>query len=182
MKNNLLIAILVLGTFAFGCTTAPSAQSASSGVTFSNVTFTNLLLSGSPTQCSVSYARGKKSIALNMFFDGNGSIRVEEPNTGSSDCPSALLIYKGDIANGGTFYLSCPGNNAILGTDFMHGNAPCDWDSMDVSAKYGSIGNAMMGFGSYGSPALGGAAASDYICQPWTSDSSKFTVAGHVCS
>src|SRR5512143_2247866 len=144
--------------------------------------YTDLLLSGFASQCSAAIRAEGKIISLKLYFDGKGNMTYEEAATGLKECPSASMVYKGDLANGGKLYATCPGHQAFLGSDFKT-DSPCAWMSMDVSAEYGGIGSSSLGFGSenetYSTPPIDWAPS--FSCQPWTLDSSKFDVKGFVC-
>jgi hypothetical protein len=148
-------------------------------------TYEDLLMGGVPAKCTLTVHEDAGDRNLVLYFDGNGNMTADEASTGLADCPSAVMVYKGDIANGGKLYASCPGHTDMLGKDFETDN-PCAWHSMDVLAEYGGLGSSSLGFGfeneSYSTPSLDSAQASDYSCQPWTVDASKFDLNGFVCS
>lgn len=163
------------GTQTSGPTTPPSAD-------LSGKNYSGLINTGTPSQCTLTYSPSSGGqIKLNLYFDGRGSMRMEQPNTGLSDCPSTVLVFKGDSTGNGTLFFTCPENKSMLGTDF-NTDAACDWTTMGISTEYGGIGESTIGAGDYSSPMIGDEPASEYICQPWTLDSSKFSTPGFVCN
>ncbi len=144
--------------------------------------YTDLLLSGFASQCTSTLHILDKDTNLKLYFDGKGNMTYLEGATGLKECPSAIMVYKGDLANGGMLYATCPGHESFLGSDFKTDTA-CAWRSMNISAEYGGIGSSSLGFGTenetYSTPLIDWATSFD--CQPWTPDGSKFDVKGFVC-
>ncbi len=144
--------------------------------------YTDLLLSGYASQCTTTLHILDKDTSLKLYFDGKGNMTYIEGATGLKECPSANMVYKGDLANGGMLYATCPGHESFLGSDFKT-DSPCAWRSMNISAEFGGIGSSSLGFGTenetYSTPLIDW--ASSFSCQPWNVDSSKFDVKGFVC-
>ncbi len=162
--------------------TQPSGGNASpSGPDLTGKTYRDLINSGSPSQCSMSYQSESGKMDLSLYFDGNGRMRIEQPATGASDCPSAVLVFRGDASGNGTLYFNCPGTPDALGHDFKTDNA-CAWDSMEISTDYGGIGGASIGLSNYSSPSLEYVQSPVYECRGWSLDPTKFDTPGFVCS
>jgi hypothetical protein len=150
----------------------------------SGKTVDDLLELGTASQCTVTLQEDTKTRNLKLYFDGKGSLREEEADTGDAACPSNVVVYTGGSENG-TLYTTCPGHTDVLGTKFGT-HEQCEWRSMEVSAEWGGPGSAVLGFltsdtESFDTPYLNSADASAYDCQPWTADPSKFEVRGFVC-
>lgn len=162
--------------------TAPPSNPPAAPGDLNGKNYTDLLLSGFASQCTTTLKLEEKTISLKLYFDGKGNMTYEEADTGLKECPSAAMVYKGDLANGGKLYATCPGHQAFLGSDFKT-DSPCAWRSMDISAEYGGIGSSSLGFGSenetYSTPPIDWAPA--FSCQPWALDRSKFDIKGFVC-
>ncbi len=163
-------------------TTQPAgAPSTPPGTDLSGKTFSDLINSGYPSRCSLAFQNSSGgAVSLELFFDGKGSMRMEQASTGSVTCPAAALVFKGDSEGNGTLYLSCPGDASALGKDFST-DTPCAWNAWNISSTYGGVGSATMGINDYQSPMIGDEPASDYSCQPWTLDSTKFDTPGFAC-
>ncbi len=167
---------------AQNATQPAGAASTPPGTDLSGKTYSDLINSGTPSQCTLTMTNSSGgTVTLSLFFDGQGSMRMEQADTGSTTCPSAALVFKGDSEGNGTLYLSCPGNATALGTDFST-DAQCDWNAWNISSTYGGIGSSTMGINDYQSPMIGSEPASGYDCQPWVYDSSKFDTPGQVCA
>ena len=145
--------------------------------------YSDLIGTGTSSQCTVTYTdETAGAVTLDLYFNGKGSMRIEQHDTGYSDCPYALMVYKGDSSGNGMLYLTCPGHeDEALGQDFMTDTA-CDWQSMEISSEYGGIGSSGLGIGNgYMSPSLNFLPSPVYSCKPWTLDGSKFETPGTVC-
>jgi hypothetical protein len=161
--------------------TSPPITPPSSGADLSGKNYTELLLLGSPSQCSVTFSNDQRAYDIALFFDGKGSMRVEDPKTNDPECPLNVMIFKGDMANGGVAYMNCPTNKGLLGNEFGT-DTPCDWLSTDISSKYGGIGSFSWGIVSYTTLPLDMVSDDGYACKPWAAESSKFDTPGHACA
>ncbi len=161
-------------------TGTPPADEPAQGI--SGKTYSDLLGSGSGSQCTVSYKDENGAAAsLKLYFDGQNSLRMEQ-GTAYADCPLAVMVYRGDSSGNGMLYLTCPNHEEeALGTEFGT-HEPCDWQSMDVEIEWGGIGTSSRGLeNGYSSPMLEYLDSPEYTCQPWATDASLFETPGYVC-
>ncbi|HSB46936.1 MAG TPA: hypothetical protein VLD37_02910 [Candidatus Bilamarchaeum sp.] len=145
--------------------------------------YSDLILAGKPSQCTLDFMDAADAkISMKLYFDGKGAMRMEQPDTGFANCPSAAIVFKGDSAGNGIMYVSCPGDDDALGTEFGT-HEKCDWQSMEIESDFGGIGSASRGIeGGYNTPMINYAVDPVYDCKSWTMDSSKFQVPGKVCN
>ncbi len=162
-------------------TTSGTGTASSSELSGAN--YSSLLGAGTSSECTLTYSEepGGPVKTLQLFFDGNWNMRMEQA-TAYPDCPLAATVYKGDSSGNGMLYLTCPDHaGEALGEDFMS-DTPCDWQSMTIEEQYGSIGGASLGIGNgYMTPPLAYVTDPAYSCRQWTLDSTKFDTAGFVC-
>lgn len=144
--------------------------------------YSDLIGSGTASQCTVSYtSEADGAVVLKIYFDGKNNMRIEQP-TGYPDCPSAVMVYKGDSSGNGMLYLSCPGHNEeALGQKFGT-HEQCVWQTMEIEEQWGGIGTSSRGIeNGYSTPSLEYLPSPVYNCQSWTLDNSKFDTSGFVC-
>ncbi|MCI0504396.1 hypothetical protein L0Y65_06870 [Candidatus Micrarchaeota archaeon] len=154
----------------------------SAAIDMSGKDYSDLIGGGSGSRCTVSYKpeTGAPEM-LTLYFDGKHNIRMEQ-ETGYSDCPQAVIVYRGDSSGNGMLYLTCPGHNEeALGQKFGS-HEQCEWQSMEIEEQWGGIGTASRGLESgYSTPMLEYLSEPSYSCTDWAVDSSKFGTPGFVC-
>ncbi len=207
--RTFLVMMLVLSVFIFGCTSSggvttqgnvsvnqnPSgnndqvmvnsttnvsngannaAVSANTSVTangpnLGGLGYTALLALGVPIQCKIT----ENSTTSTLYMDGKGKVRVEGSG-GSGNCSTSVAIMNGNKVD-----ISCVGSQVMPG---------CDWLEIETnSSTNASAGNPSQGGpGSMASdnsaPDLNALSSTQFNCQPWIEDSSKFVVSGKACN
>jgi hypothetical protein len=144
--------------------------------------YSDLIGTGSGSQCTVAYkSETGAPEELTLYFDGKHNIRMEQ-DTGYSDCPESVMVYKGDPMGNGRLYVTCPGHEEeALGQKFAT-HEVCEWQSMEIEEQWGGIGSASRGLESgYSTPMLEYLQEPAYSCTEWAVDSSKFGTPGFVC-
>ncbi len=171
------------GTDATGAGTPAGTEPAiTPSPELSGKVYSDLIGSGAASRCTVSYTSEADGVAvLNLYFDGKNNMRMEQ-QTKYADCPSAVMVYKGDSSGNGMLYLSCPGHNEeALGVKFAT-HEQCEWQTMEIEKQWGGIGTSSLGIGNgYMTPSLEYLPSPVYSCQSWALDSSKFETPGFVC-
>jgi len=144
--------------------------------------YSDLVGMGSASRCAVAYTDDTGNPAtLDIYFSGNNKMRMEQ-QTKFADCPSAVMVYKGDSSGNGMLYLTCPGHEEeALGLKFAT-HEVCQWQTMEIEQQWGGIGTSSLGIGGgYMTPSLEYLTEPVYSCQSWTLDASKFETPGFVC-
>jgi hypothetical protein len=153
------------------------------GIDRSGMAYDDLLMLGSGSRCDVVLHSEEGDRRLDMLFDGEGMMRIDEDATGNPFCPHLLVIFNVDSKENGFQYVNCPGYPDAIGTEFGT-DTKCDWQSMEVEAEWGGVGSTIRGLllpddSRLDTPYLD--QTSDYSCSAWNVDASQFEVPGYIC-
>lgn len=166
-----------------GGTAPPEPQAGgSAAIDMSGKGYSDLVGVGSGSRCAVSYkSETGAPLELALYFDGKHNIRMEQ-ETGYSDCPEAVVVYKGDSSGNGMLYTTCPGHEEEALGQMFGTHEQCYWKAMDIEEQWGGIGTSSLGLeDGYSTPMIEYLDSPQYGCQSWTPEPSKFETPGFVC-
>jgi hypothetical protein len=154
------------GTATGGTTTGGSAGTG--GNDYAGLDYAALLALGVPLQCDVTTTASGKTTQMKMYVNSQGVVRVEVPDDTSGLCDSNVMVMKDK-----KLYMGCMGSQVVQG---------CDWLEFAASANESAGAGAGSSGSGYSAPNLNDSSATDFNCQPWVLDASKFDTPGKVCN
>ena len=129
--------------------------------------YAQLIALGVPIQCDVTSTYKGVTTKMHFYINGKSSMRVEIPNAGQS-CGNSVMIMQDK-----KIYTSCSGSQLMPG---------CDWLSFESNASAQGGAGGAVNTGASETPDFTDVPATQFNCEPWVYDSSKFATSGKVCS
>jgi hypothetical protein len=130
---------------------------------------------GVPIQCQITVTSNGTTETVNTWMDGKGNVRIETPNTQSSStgtCSGNMVI----ISSSTKMDMGCQSGQLFQG---------CDWFEVPLNQSTtsgGSMGGSTGGSPQSQAPDLTNVPSTQFNCQPWVLDTSKFSTSGKICS